>query len=48
MPNHVDLILCPQTEDGPARAIGAAHRRRANFINANFFKSLGPLARSSL
>jgi putative transposase len=34
MPNHVHLILCPSTDDGMARAMGAAHRRWANFINA--------------
>lgn len=34
MPNHVHLILCPRTEDGLAIAMGAAHRRWANFINA--------------
>ena len=34
MPNHVHLILCPRTNDGLARALGAAHRRWANFINA--------------
>jgi putative transposase len=34
MPNHVHLILCPDTEDGLARALGAAHRRWANFVNA--------------
>jgi REP-associated tyrosine transposase len=34
MPNHVHLILCPSTDDGMARALGAAHRRWANFINA--------------
>jgi putative transposase len=34
MPNHVHLILCPGTDDGLAVAIGAAHRRWANFINA--------------
>ncbi len=33
MPNHVHLILCPGDEDGLARALGAAHRRWANFIN---------------
>ena len=27
MPNHVHLILCPETEDGLAQALGAAHRR---------------------
>jgi putative transposase len=34
MPNHVHLILCPDTEDGLARAMGAAHRRWASFVNA--------------
>jgi putative transposase len=34
MPNHVHLILCPAREDGLALALGAAHRRWANFINA--------------
>jgi putative transposase len=34
MPNHVHLILNPSTADGLARALGAAHRRWANFINA--------------
>lgn len=34
MPNHVHLILCPETEDGMAQALGAAHRRWANFVNA--------------
>jgi len=34
MPNHVHLILCPRDADGMARALGAAHRRWANFINA--------------
>lgn len=34
MPNHVHLILCPETEDGMARAVGAAHRRWASFVNA--------------
>lgn len=34
MPNHVHLILCPATEDGLALALGAAHRRWANFVNA--------------
>lgn len=34
MPNHVHLIVCPVDHDGLARAIGAAHRRWANFINA--------------
>jgi putative transposase len=34
MPNHVHLILCPATPEGLARAMGAAHRRWANVINA--------------
>ena len=34
MPNHVHLILCPATRDGLALALGAAHRRWANFVNA--------------
>ena len=34
MPNHVHLILCPSTEEGLALALGAAHRRWANFVNA--------------
>lgn len=34
MPNHVHLILCPRTEVGMAQAMGAAHRRWANFVNA--------------
>jgi putative transposase len=34
MPNHAHLILCPTREDGLALALGAAHRRRANFVNA--------------
>lgn len=34
MPNHVHLILRPSDADGMARAMGAAHRRWANFVNA--------------
>ena len=34
MPNHVHLIACPRTADGLAQALGAAHRRWANFVNA--------------
>jgi putative transposase len=34
MPNHVHLILCPADAGGLARALGAAHRRWANFVNA--------------
>jgi putative transposase len=34
MPNHVHLILIPNTPDGLALALGAAHRRWANFVNA--------------
>ncbi len=31
-PNHVHLIACPSTPDAPA--LGAAHRRWTNFVNA--------------
>ena len=34
MPNHVHLIAAPETAGGLALALGAAHRRWANFINA--------------
>lgn len=34
MPNHVHLIVCPARADGLALALGAAHRRWANFVNA--------------
>jgi putative transposase len=34
MPNHVHLVLVPRDEGGMAQAIGAAHRRWANFVNA--------------
>src|ERR1700733_830917 len=33
MPNHVHLILYPQDTKGLSRAVGAAHKRWANFIN---------------
>jgi putative transposase len=33
MPNHVHLIAVPETEEGLARAIGAAHRRYTRMIN---------------
>ena len=33
MPNHVHLIVVPETEDGLARAIGEAHRRYTRRIN---------------
>ncbi|MGH6889820.1 MAG: transposase [Rhizomicrobium sp.] len=33
MPNHVHLILCPHDGNGLSRALGAAHKRWANFIN---------------
>ena len=33
MPNHVHLILCPRDGNGLGRALGAAHKRWANFIN---------------
>jgi hypothetical protein len=34
MPNHVRLILYPYTAEGLALALGAAHRRLVNFVNA--------------
>ena len=34
MPNHVHLILAPKREDGLSDAVGEAHRRYTNFINA--------------
>jgi putative transposase len=34
MPNHVHLILAPSDETGLGRAVGEAHRRYTNFINA--------------
>lgn len=34
MPNHVHLILCPTPENGLAQALGVAHRRWPNFVNA--------------
>ena len=34
MPNHVHLILCPADEHELGRALGAAHRRWANYVNA--------------
>ncbi len=34
MPNHVHLILEPRTTAGLGVALGAAHRRWANFVNA--------------
>jgi putative transposase len=34
VPNHVHLILTPHGEDGMSRALGEAHRRYTNFINA--------------
>ena len=34
MPNHVHLIVVPEDEDGLGRAIGEAHRRYTNFVNA--------------
>jgi putative transposase len=33
MPNHVHLILCPRDHGGLGRALGAAHRQWASFIN---------------
>jgi putative transposase len=34
MPNHVHLILTPETETGLSRAVGEAHRRYTAFFNA--------------
>jgi putative transposase len=34
MPNHVHLIMTPETADGLGRAVGETHRRYTNFINA--------------
>lgn len=34
MPNHVHLILVPNSEDGLSRAIGETHRRYSGYINA--------------
>jgi len=34
MPNHVHPILKPVRADDPGRAVGEAHRRYTNFINA--------------
>ena len=34
MPNHVHLILTPQTPEGLGRALGKAHRRYSAFVNA--------------
>jgi putative transposase len=39
MPNHVHLILRPTHADDLGRAIGEAHRRYTNFINAAQWKS---------
>lgn len=34
MPNHVHLILTPRDEAGIGLAVGEAHRRYTNFVNA--------------
>ena len=34
MPNHVHLILTPQTPEGLGRALGKTHRRYSAYINA--------------
>ena len=34
MPNHVHLVLTPTRADGLGLAVGEAHRRYTNFINA--------------
>jgi putative transposase len=33
MPNHVHLVLVPQTEDGLRRAVAETHRRYSAFVN---------------
>jgi len=33
MPNHVHLVVVPETETGLARAIGEAHRRYTRAVN---------------
>ena len=33
MPNHVHLVVVPETEDGLRRAIGEAHRRYTRHVN---------------
>ena len=40
MPNHVHLILTPQGAEGMSRALGEAHRRYTNFINARSRSSI--------
>src|SRR4051794_9336565 len=42
MPNHVRLILVPQTSDGVAGAIGETHRQYTGFVNARA-RWTGPL-----
>lgn len=34
MPNHVHLIMTPETSDGLGRALGEAHRRYTGYVNA--------------
>jgi putative transposase len=34
MPNHVHLIMVPQSADGLARGIGETHRQYTGFVNA--------------
>jgi hypothetical protein len=34
MPNHIHLVLMPQTAEGLARAIGETHRQYTGFVNA--------------
>ncbi|MBI5557035.1 MAG: transposase [Deltaproteobacteria bacterium] len=33
MPNHVHLVVVPESEDGLGRAIGEAHRRYTRYVN---------------
>ncbi len=43
MPNHVHLILTPQTPEGLGRALGKAHRRFSAFVNARIRVTGHPL-----
>ena len=45
MPNHVHLILVPMDKAGLGRAVGEAHRRYTNFINARGALDGSPLSK---
>ncbi len=53
MPNHVHLVLTPQSPDGLARAIGETHREYTGFVNARgvgagtCFRGASPRLRST-